>query len=84
MEDDQERLLSILQAHGQQFLNSFDIPTTSKRKRRRSSLQDVRPSRYLATEESESNEEWKGFEALGDTRCSSPESGSTEESDDGV
>ncbi|KAF8842271.1 hypothetical protein BDN67DRAFT_995721 [Paxillus ammoniavirescens] len=78
MED--ERLLSILQAHGQQFLSSFDIPTTASKRKRRISQEDVRHS---ATEEFESDEEWKGFKASGNTESSSSEIGSTEESDDG-
>ncbi|KIK98760.1 hypothetical protein PAXRUDRAFT_823543 [Paxillus rubicundulus Ve08.2h10] len=80
MEDHQERLLGILQAHGQQFLSSFDIPTiTSKRL----GQGNVSLSRHLATEEFESDEEWEGFKASGNTESSSSEIGSTEESDDG-
>lgn len=47
-QNDQERLLSILHAHGQQFLSAFDIPATPKHEPNDSN-------------DSEPEEEWTGF-----------------------
>jgi len=47
-QNDKERLLSILHAHGQQFLSAFDIPSTLKHETKDS-------------DGSESEEEWTGF-----------------------
>lgn len=53
MEDEGARLLDLLHAHGQQFLNSFDlIQPPQKRQRPEESLEEL---------ENEDFEEWRGF-----------------------
>ncbi|KAF9247219.1 hypothetical protein BU15DRAFT_70053 [Melanogaster broomeanus] len=83
--EDEEELLSILQAHGQQFLSSFDISTPSKRRTRAVRNEDTNLKRWKhsATEDPESDEEWKGFNSPGNTESGGLWMGSTEENDDG-
>jgi hypothetical protein len=53
MEDEGARLLDLLHAHGQQFLNSFDLSQPpQKRQRLEESLEEL---------ENEDFEEWRGF-----------------------
>jgi hypothetical protein len=53
MEDEGARLLDLLHAHGQQFLNSFDLSQPhQKRQRLEGSLEEL---------ENEDFEEWRGF-----------------------
>lgn len=53
MEDEGARLLDLLHAHGQQFLNSFDLSQPpQKRQRLEESLEEP---------ENEDFEEWRGF-----------------------
>ena len=66
---DKERLLSILHAHGQQFLTAFDIPAAPKHETKDS-------------DDSESEEEWTGIRSLADMGTS--ETVSDGERDDGV
>ncbi|KAG0709543.1 hypothetical protein DFH29DRAFT_2223 [Suillus ampliporus] len=68
MEDEEARLLNLLQAHGQQFLNSFSL-SQSPRKRQRVEESSEEP-------ENEDFEEWRGF------RNADVESYSSEENDD--
>ncbi|KAH7887823.1 hypothetical protein F5I97DRAFT_1952045 [Phlebopus sp. FC_14] len=60
MEDDTDRLLTILQAHGQQFLSQFDFATgpTDRSNGRR----ELEPPQ-LATQHFGAEEDWKGFES---------------------
>ena len=53
--DDHQQLLQILEAHGQQFLNSFEqLPQPSSSKRKLEELSDSSSS-------GEEDEEWHGF-----------------------
>lgn len=67
--DDKERLLSILHAHGQQFLSSFDI---SAPKHEANDSNDLH---------SESEEEWTGF---GSSTSSTSNADSDDERDRGA
>jgi hypothetical protein len=51
---DKERLLSVLHAHGQQFLSAFDVPVAPKHE----------------TKDSEPEEEWTGICSLANMRTS--------------
>ncbi|KII94780.1 hypothetical protein PLICRDRAFT_33591 [Plicaturopsis crispa FD-325 SS-3] len=71
MSSDENDLLSILEAHGQQFLSAFSIPESTGKKRRRklSDQDDSRQSKApRKSEDSASDiehEEWTGFGASG-------------------
>lgn len=78
-EDEKNRLFSLLEAHGQSFLCSFDFPPASQQRTSSSSheqrglgLREVSPCR--------SEEEWKGFNGLN----SHDEESSSGERDEGL
>ncbi|KAL4075933.1 hypothetical protein J3A83DRAFT_4370150 [Scleroderma citrinum] len=52
-DDEQERLLSLLEVHGQQFLSSFDLPPVLKKKKLNNASR--------ASASSSLEEEWNGF-----------------------
>jgi hypothetical protein len=56
-----EGLLSVLQAHGQEFLNSFSLPYPNKNKRKRVGDDYERMNHVSKVTEDESEEEWLGF-----------------------
>lgn len=61
---DQEELLKILQAQGQQFLESFAAPSKNKNKRKREkddSAPISKPLRKITELESTSEDEWLGI-----------------------
>ena len=68
---DKERLLSILHAHGQQFLSAFDIPAPPKHKTK-------------DPDGSVSEEEWTGCGSLANTDTSEIASNASGEHDGGV
>lgn len=53
--DDHQRLLQILEAHGQQFLDSFEQPSEPSGSRRKLEELDY------SSASGEENEEWHGF-----------------------
>ncbi|KZT24435.1 hypothetical protein NEOLEDRAFT_1094104 [Neolentinus lepideus HHB14362 ss-1] len=61
-QDEQQYLLQLLQAHGQIFLGSFDIPVPRPRKRRRTDEADSNVNNASKVEDhTGSEEEWTGF-----------------------
>lgn len=67
-EDDNQELLRLLEAHGQQFLHSFDLPVVaSKRKPQNREAVRHKKKRKLDVQaevvvtEADSEEEWAGF-----------------------
>ena len=73
MEDEEARLLDILETHGRRFLNSFDLnEPPSKRKRTKDSLD----------QENEVFEEWRGFHDS--ESYSSEENDDGKDEDDGL
>ncbi|KAI0069090.1 hypothetical protein BV25DRAFT_1925886 [Artomyces pyxidatus] len=64
MADDEQALLSVLNAHGQDFLASFASPSSQGQKRKRVTVAAAGPSSKAARlddEELEEEEEWLGF-----------------------
>ena len=70
-----EDLLKILEAHGQQFMQSFDTPTTITGKRKDSSERLIGPSRKKKRMELEEKEEEENEEEWGGIRHSSVSEG---------
>jgi len=71
---DDEGLLNLLEAHGQQFLQSFELSgmvKSTKRKAGAATSENTSPKRArLAHEESSSEEEWDGIQPEGSTNIS--------------
>ncbi|KAI0786393.1 hypothetical protein C8Q75DRAFT_893105 [Abortiporus biennis] len=62
-EPDQQQLLQSLYANGQEFLSSFDLPHTNKRKESPSSSKRAQKKRKMVVEadDADEEEEWNGF-----------------------
>jgi len=61
MANDDQELLTILQAQGQQFLASFSLPEFSQKKRKRTDNGGKGKNKVSKVVEDESVEEWLGF-----------------------
>jgi hypothetical protein len=61
---DNDDLLQILNAHGQQFLNSFSLSSPSSSKKRKCADSPSRPAKVakLQSPESDEEEEWTGIQ----------------------
>jgi len=75
---DDEKLLNLLEAHGQEFLQSFNlsgVDNSTKRKARVVTSEYITPKRARrAHEESSSEEEWGGIQPEGSTNISDSDS----------
>jgi len=70
---DDEKLLNLLEAHGQEFFQSFDLSGVVKSSKRKAGVatEYISPKRARrAHEESSSEEEWGGIQSEGPTTSS--------------
>ncbi|KAH7922458.1 hypothetical protein BV22DRAFT_1094587 [Leucogyrophana mollusca] len=74
-DNEQDRLLSILRAHGEQFLDSFDFPASAKKRKHSDTLASPVVEENSAHS---AEEEWLGF----GERTSGPSSHSDDETDE--
>ncbi|KAH7916189.1 hypothetical protein BJ138DRAFT_1053460 [Hygrophoropsis aurantiaca] len=58
---DQQRLLELLHAHGQKFLDSFDLPSPPTKKRKTHENHALATSNVVEAESDEEESEWLGF-----------------------
>lgn len=74
---DNDHLLQILNAHGQQFLSSFSLPTSVSDKKRKRADSPSRAAKLvkLSSPESDEEEEWAGIQVEGSESDEDPENG---------
>lgn len=63
MSEDNEDLLALLNAHGQQFLSSFASPNATSKKRKAAPTATAPSPKRARSESRELDEEWTGFGA---------------------
>ncbi|KAJ6539262.1 hypothetical protein B0H19DRAFT_1178082 [Mycena capillaripes] len=81
---DHDDLLQILNAHGQQFLSSFSLPTSPSDKKRKRTVSPPRATKVakLSSPESDEEEEWIGIQAEESESEEDPENEFEQEDDD--
>ena len=77
-----EDLLKILEAHGQQFLQSFDSRVTMGKRKEGPTAASHRSTKKKKHDESQSEEEWTGITGLRSSSSEDEEDGSEGTSDE--